>query len=284
MNHEVNKDIKTFDFETLYTSIPQGKLKEQINNLIKNLFVLKKKKFISVSGKHAYLALKRNKSGFSVSFNELIKCVNFLIDNSYVSYRNKLYRQTLGIPMGINCAPYLANLFLHCYEAKFIDKLVEEGKIHEAKLLNSVFRYQDDCIVFNDEDFFSRNWNNIYPNEMVLKETSIDSICNYLDLTIWSENNVFHYKSYDKCLDFNFDIINYPNLAGNVPNCQSYGVFTSQVIRFCEVNGKFEGFEEDIERLAGNLTRQGFAIGILNSKFLDFCVTNIKMGQVWEGH
>ena len=181
--------------------------------------------------------------------------------------------------MGTNCAPYLANLFLHCYEAKFIDKLVEEGKIHEAKLLNSVFRYQDDCIVFNDEDFFSRNWNNIYPNEMVLKETSIDSICNYLDLTIWSENNVFHYKSYDKRLDFNFDVINYPNLAGNVPNCQSHGVFTSQVIRFCEVNGKFEGFEgfeEDIERLAGNLTRQGFDIGILNSKFLDFCVTNIN--------
>ena len=221
MNHDLNKHIKTFDFETLYTSIHQGKLKEQIGILIKNLFVLKKKKFISVSGKHAYFALKRSKSGFSVSFNELIKCINFLIDNSYVTYRDKLYRQTLGIPMGTNCAPYLANFFLHCYEDKFIDKLVEEGKTQEAKLLNSVFRYQDDCIVFNDEEFFSRNWNNIYPSEMVLKETSIDSMCNYLDLTIWSENTVFQYKSYDKRLDFNFDVINYLNLAGNVPNCQS---------------------------------------------------------------
>ena len=98
---------------------------------------------------------------------------------------------------------------------------------------------------------------------MVLKVTSIDSMCNYLDLTIWSENNVFYYKSYDKRLDFNFDVINYPDLAGNVPNGQSYGVFTSQVMRFCEVNGTYEGFEEDMGRLTGNLTRQGFDIGIL---------------------
>lgn len=276
MNNERNKNVKTFDFETLYTSIPQDKLKNEISTLIKNFFVLKKKRFISVSGKHAYLALKRSKSGFSVSFNQLIYCINYLIDNSYVTYREKVYRQTLGIPMGTNCAPYLANLFLHCYEAKFIDKLIIEGKSQDAILLNSVFRYQDDCIVFNDDDYFSRNWKHIYPREMMLKETNVDTRCNYLDLTILNDNNVFQYKSYDKRLDFNFDVINYPDLTGNIPNCQSYGVFTSQIIRFCEVNSEFEGFEQDIKRLINNLTKQGFDIGNLKTKFLDFCVSNIS--------
>ena len=275
-NNERNKNVKTFDFETLYTSIPQDKLKNEISTLIKNFFVLKKKNFISVSGKHAYLALKRSKSGFSVSFNQLIYCINYLIDNSYVTYREKVYRQTLGIPMGTNCAPYLANLFLHCYEAKFIDKLIIEGKSDDAILLNSVFRYQDDCIVFNDDDYFSRNWKHIYSREMMLKETNVDTRCNYLDLTILNDNNIFQYKSYDKRLDFNFDVINYTDLTGNVPNCQSYGVFTSQIIRFCEVNSEFEGFEQDIKRLINNLIKQGFDIANLKTKFLDFCVSNIS--------
>ena len=39
MNHEVNKDIKTFDFETLYTSIP--------NNLIKNFCSEEKEVYFS---------------------------------------------------------------------------------------------------------------------------------------------------------------------------------------------------------------------------------------------
>ena len=274
MNNELNnKNVKTFDFETLYTSIPQDKLKKEISELLKKFFILKKKKFISVAGKHAYLALKRSKTGFSVSFNQLIDCINFLIDNSYVTYRNKLYRQSLGIPMGTNCAPYLANLFLHCYETKFVEILVNEGKTQEAKFLNSVYRYQDDCIVIDDEDYFSRNWRYIYPKEMLLKETNVDTLCNYLELTIWNTNNVFQHKSYDKRLDFNFEVINY--LAGNVPNCQSYGVSTSQLIRFCEVNSEYDVFEEDIIRLKNNLIKQGFNIDILKTKFLDFCISNI---------
>ena len=34
----------------------------------------------------------------------------------------------VGIPMGTNCAPLLADLFLYSYENEFLDKLIKEGK------------------------------------------------------------------------------------------------------------------------------------------------------------
>ena len=40
----------------------------------------------------------------------------FLLDNIYIRFSTKLYRQIVGIPMGTNCAPFVADLFLFCYE------------------------------------------------------------------------------------------------------------------------------------------------------------------------
>ena len=46
--------------------------------------------------------------------------VEYLIDNIYVSIGNKVYRQFVGIPMGTDCAPLVANLFLFYYEYKYM--------------------------------------------------------------------------------------------------------------------------------------------------------------------
>ena len=42
-----------------------------------------------------------------------MECLNYLIDNSYVTYQGKIYRQVIGIPMGTNAAPQIANAYLH---------------------------------------------------------------------------------------------------------------------------------------------------------------------------
>ena len=36
----------------------------------------------------------------------------YLLDNVFIRFETKLYRQTIGIPMGTNCAPLVADLFL----------------------------------------------------------------------------------------------------------------------------------------------------------------------------
>ena len=50
----------------------------------------------------------------------------FLLDNIYIRFGSKLYRQIVGIPMGTNCAPLVADLFLFCYERDFMLSLSED--------------------------------------------------------------------------------------------------------------------------------------------------------------
>ena len=58
----------------------------------------------------------------SVIINDemLIAYVEYLIDNINVGIGNRVYRQCIGIPMGTDCAPLVANLFLFHYEYKYM--------------------------------------------------------------------------------------------------------------------------------------------------------------------
>jgi hypothetical protein len=44
--------------------------------------------------------------------------LEFLIDNIYVVVGGQVFKQSVGIPMGTNCAPVLVDLFLYSYEAE----------------------------------------------------------------------------------------------------------------------------------------------------------------------
>ena len=169
----------------------------------------------------------------------------------------------------------LANLFLFAYEESYINKIVGENKVGIAKDLDSVFRYQDDCIVFNDNETFNAIWKEIYPTEMQLEITSTDNICTFLDLTIRTDNGRFTYQSYDKRDSFNFQVINYPNLKSNVPLKPTYGVFSSQLIRFCEINDRIDNFVLNIKDLVKKLIDQNFDGVVLKALFKKFCASNL---------
>ena len=51
--------------------------------------------------------------------DQIYRMVEFLIDNIFVKFGGCLFRQVIGIPMGTNCAPLLADLFLYSYESEF---------------------------------------------------------------------------------------------------------------------------------------------------------------------
>ena len=54
--------------------------------------------------------------------------LNYLLDTIYAKLGSKLYRQIVGIQMGTNCAPLVADLFLVCYERDFILSLSDNNK------------------------------------------------------------------------------------------------------------------------------------------------------------
>ena len=115
-----------------------------------------------------------------------------------------MFRQIIGIPMGTNCAPLLANIFLHMFEKMFItDILMVNTDI--ASYSKFIFRFQDDLIVFEDNGVFDNVSADIYPPEMIIQNTNLSrNDVNYLDLNIkvCNETGKYVYKSYDKRRDF----------------------------------------------------------------------------------
>ena len=149
--------IQTFDFSTLYTSIPYDLFKSCMNSIINNAF-----KYKNGATRYTHIKVGRNEICFTsdplngdnkYTANDICKMTEFLVDNIYVRFGGQLFRQMIGISMRTNCAPLLADLFLYSYESDFLDKLVNEGKRKLARKFNLSYRYIDDLISFNDERF-----------------------------------------------------------------------------------------------------------------------------------
>ena len=238
-------------------------MREFVNDVFKH----SGKTFVNSSKNNAYQSKKRSeRADASFSKEELIEAVEIVIDNSYTIYKNLIYRQVVGIPMGTNCAPHLANIFLFMFERTYINNLVNSKQIKKAALLRNIYRYQDDAIVFNDNGFFNLVFKDIYPEELVLLNTNISrNECNFLDLSIVLQNGKFKYSIFDKRKDFNFEVIHYPFLSGNIPRIPSYGVYISQLIRFCNVCS--ESMTDMIIQLNKKFIKQGFKIDSLKRKF-----------------
>ena len=79
--------------------------------------------------------------------------------------------------------------------------------------------------------------NQIYPPELQLNKVNIsDTEASFLDLHLSVANGFVSSKIYDKRDDFDFDIVNFPFLDGDVPRRVFYGVYISQLIRFATVS------------------------------------------------
>ena len=87
----------------------------------------------------------------TLPINDICKIIEFLVDNIYVRFGGQLFRQMVGISMGTNCAPLLADLFLYSYKREFLDKLIKEGKRKLARKFNLSYYYIDDLITFNND-------------------------------------------------------------------------------------------------------------------------------------
>ena len=136
--------------------------------------------------------------------------------------------------MGTNCAPLLANLFLYSYESEFLQKLVKDKKIHEARAFNFTYRYIDDVLSINNSRFAEFR-PLIYPPELEVKETT------------------------DTASSASFlKIINFPNMCSNIPASPEYGVYISQLIRYARASSNYSDFLKRHLHLRNRLLDQGY--------------------------
>ena len=151
--------------------------------------------------------------------------IEFLVDNIYVRFGGQLFRQIVGIPMGTNCAPLLAELFLYSHENEFLHKLIKEGKRKLARKFNLSYHCIDDLVCFNNKGFKESisDISDIYPKGLTISEiTEFTSIASYLDLLFTQDkSNNITTKLVDKRDTFGFHIVNFPFMSSNtVKTCE----------------------------------------------------------------
>ena len=94
--------------------------------------------------------------------------LHYLLDNIFIRFGSKLYRQIVGVPMGTNCAPLVADLFLFCDERDFMLSLSDNNQTDIIEAFNSTSRYSDDLLNI-DNPYFEQMVGQIYPTELQLK-------------------------------------------------------------------------------------------------------------------
>ena len=267
--------IKSFDFSTLYTTIPHQKLKDRLTSIIRNAFIFKngnrRYKYLVLGHEETYFVKEHSDSKSKYSEDDIIKMLEFLVDNIFVVFAGKVFQQTVGIPMGTNCAPLLADIFLYSYEADFIQSLLSTGKKHLASRFNLTYRYIDDVLSINNPEF-ENYLGQMYPAELEIKDTTESTTsASYLDLLLSiGRDGQLHTSIYDKRDDFNFHITNFPFLSSNIPSSPAYGVFISQLIRYARACSSYECFILRARRLSSKLLKQGYLVERLKSSFRKF--------------
>ena len=164
--------VQTFDFSTLYTSIPHDLLKSRISNLADNAFRKKdgsvRYTHIKVASAKGYFTHDINDGGDNMyTADNICKMIKLLIDNIFVQFGGRLFRQLIGIPMETNCAPLPPDLFLYLYENEFPDNMIR----NDHRRLNLCYRYIDDLIVFNNKKYLDY-LKEIYPSQLTVEKAN----------------------------------------------------------------------------------------------------------------
>ena len=89
----------------------------------------------------------------------------------FIRFGSKLYRQIVGIPIGIYCTPLIADLFLFCYERDFMLSLSDNHQTYIIEAFNSISSYLDD-LVHIDNPYFEHVVGQIYPSELQLNKAN----------------------------------------------------------------------------------------------------------------
>ena len=148
--------MSNYDFSTLYTTLPHNLIKDKLNDLIERTFQIEDSPYLACNGRNAFSLQKRLKIACMI-LSKCMWCTDLLVGQHFIRFGTRLYRQVVGIPMGIDCAPLVVDLFLFCYERDFMVSPSDDKQADIIEAFNTTSIYLDDIL----------NINNIYFDNMV---------------------------------------------------------------------------------------------------------------------
>jgi hypothetical protein len=119
----------------------------------------------------SYFVKKNTDSTKKLSDTDIITMLEFLIDNIFIMFGERIFQQTVGIPTGTNYILLLSDLLLYSHEADFIQGLLKKIEKKLVRSFNFTFRYIDDILSLNNSRF-GDSFDLIYPIELEIKDTT----------------------------------------------------------------------------------------------------------------
>ena len=107
--------LSTYDFSTLFTTLPHNLIKEKLTELIEQTFNREGSFYLAWNDKNAFFTSDQPAQYKLWSCQKMCDAFHYLLDNIFIRFGSKLYRQNVGITMGTNYALLVADLFLLCH-------------------------------------------------------------------------------------------------------------------------------------------------------------------------
>ena len=255
--------VSTFDFSTLYTKLPHGDLVHKLSEIVDLVFE---------GGKHKYIRISKNGNAYWGKYSSNFTCFSknavkqatqYLIENCHFTVGNCILRQCIGIPMGIDPAPFWANLFLYAYENDYVTNLIQTDRVR-ARKLNLIKRFLDDLCAINDDGEFGRIYRDIYPPELELKLEHSGNHATFLNLSITVTADKFVYKLFDKRDDFPFSIVRMPYKSSNMPESIFYSAFSGEFLRISRSSMLADDVISSSHELVVRMVNQGAKMDRIN--------------------
>jgi hypothetical protein len=274
------KNLCTFDFGQMYTNLKHDDIKNAIYHVVS--IAMSKIKYIYADMYSASWQCKRS-SMLTISKENLLKISEFVLDNAYFRFGSNIYRQIVGIPMGTDAGPFIANLTLFSYEFKYVNMLMNTGKIDVARTLSNTFRYIDDITSVNDGGVFENVYKEIYPESLTLKKMNDnDQEANVLDIKVKIRNGKFICSVYDKRDDFPFICNRFPAVDTNISKNSIYNIFTNEMNRFFTICSDTATVFNEIKKLKDLLLARRYLESQLSARFSRFIRKNKQFNRKFD--
>ena len=242
---------RTFDFTTMYTQLPHEKIFNNIEQAVDEAI--------------SYLRIRSSSHPLITKKHLIIKYLRFVVSNTYFGNNsNDIRQQTIGIPMGTNSAPEIANLTLYVDEANYIDNLRSNS---ERKKYSLTKRYIDDSVFFDTtpppEEIYGLRYS---------EQTQQDGSINFLGAKIILKEGKIEMSVFDKTKEWNFPVIRYCHGESNAPWNQSISIYLGQMIRYYNICNNLRSFKIATSSLTLRLLERKHSVFNLKKAWKKFLI------------
>jgi hypothetical protein len=196
---------------------------------------------------------------FFPSAASILEVVKFVTDSTFIQALDQLLRQAVGMPMGTNCAVFLANAYLFMYEFRFSRHMIQSARIAQLREFLFTSRFLDDLFSAGNTLFESMRYQ-IYPQQylrLTASEAQPSRSVSFLDLQIFNNGDgTLSHRLYDKRREDRFSgipLVRFPDIRSIMPLRGKIGVIVSQFYRFRTVCLRRSDFLREMARLVAIL-------------------------------